>query len=57
VPVIMVSPWVEPGSVFNQEYRHICLYYFPGWPKAHLCMTNSAEAGGQDRSPRPQATQ
>jgi hypothetical protein len=57
VPVIMVSPWVEPGSVFSQEYRHICLYYFPGWPKAHLCMTNSAEAGGQDRSPRPQATQ
>ena len=22
VPAIMVSPWVEPGSVYNEEYRH-----------------------------------
>jgi hypothetical protein len=21
----MVSPWVEPGSVYNQEYRHTSL--------------------------------
>ncbi len=22
VPAIIVSPWVEPGSVYNEEYRH-----------------------------------
>lgn len=22
VPAIIVSPWIEPGSVFNEEYRH-----------------------------------
>jgi phospholipase C len=25
VPAIIVSPWVEPGSVYNQEYRHTSL--------------------------------
>jgi phospholipase C len=25
VPAIMVSPWVEQGSVFNEEYRHTSL--------------------------------
>ncbi|HSZ36939.1 MAG TPA: alkaline phosphatase family protein [Acidimicrobiales bacterium] len=25
VPAIVVSPWVEPGSVFNEEYRHTSL--------------------------------
>jgi phospholipase C len=25
VPAIMVSPWVEPGSVHNEEYRHTSL--------------------------------
>ena len=25
VPAIMVSPWVKPGSVYNQEYRHTSL--------------------------------
>lgn len=25
VPTIIVSPWVEPGSVFNEEYRHTSL--------------------------------
>jgi phospholipase C len=25
VPAIMVSPWVEPGSVYNDEYRHTSL--------------------------------
>jgi phospholipase C len=25
VPAIIVSPWVEPGSVFNVEYRHTSL--------------------------------
>ncbi len=25
VPAIIVSPWVEPGSVFNEEYRHTSL--------------------------------
>ena len=25
VPAIMVSPWVESGSVFNDEYRHTSL--------------------------------
>src|SRR5689334_1199098 len=25
VPAIMVSPWVEPGSVYNEEYRHTSL--------------------------------
>ena len=25
VPVIIVSPWVEPGSVYNEEYRHTSL--------------------------------
>jgi phospholipase C len=25
VPAIMVSPWIAPGSVFNEEYRHTSL--------------------------------
>jgi len=25
VPAVMVSPWVEPGSVYNDEYRHTSL--------------------------------
>jgi phospholipase C len=25
VPAILVSPWVEPGSVYNDEYRHTSL--------------------------------
>jgi len=25
VPAILVSPWVEPGSVFTEEYRHTTL--------------------------------
>ncbi|MFG1626415.1 alkaline phosphatase family protein [Kribbella sp. NPDC049227] len=25
VPAILVSPWVEPGSVYNEEYRHTSL--------------------------------
>jgi phospholipase C len=25
VPAVIVSPWVEPGSVFNEEYRHTSL--------------------------------
>src|SRR4029453_17976496 len=25
VPAIIVSPWVEPGSVYNEEYRHTSL--------------------------------
>jgi phospholipase C len=25
VPAIMVSPWIEPGSVYNDEYRHTSL--------------------------------
>jgi phospholipase C len=25
VPAVMVSPWVEPGSVYNEEYRHTSL--------------------------------
>ena len=25
VPAIVVSPWVEPGSVYNEEYRHTSL--------------------------------
>jgi phospholipase C len=25
VPAIMVSPWVEPGSVYNEEYHHTSL--------------------------------
>jgi len=25
VPAVIVSPWVEPGSVYNQEYRHTSL--------------------------------
>ncbi len=25
VPAIIVSPWVEPGSVYNDEYRHTSL--------------------------------
>jgi len=25
VPAIIVSPWVAPGSVFNEEYRHTSL--------------------------------
>ena len=25
VPAIAVSPWVEPGSVYNEEYRHTSL--------------------------------
>jgi phospholipase C len=25
VPAIMVSPWVEPGSVYNDEFRHTSL--------------------------------
>ena len=25
VPAIIVSPWVEPGSVHNEEYRHTSL--------------------------------
>jgi phospholipase C len=25
VPAIMVSPWVAPGSVYNEEYRHTSL--------------------------------
>ena len=25
VPAILVSPWVEPGAVYNEEYRHTSL--------------------------------
>ena len=25
VPAIIVSPWVEPGSVYNEEHRHTSL--------------------------------
>jgi phospholipase C len=25
VPAILVSPWIEPGSVYNEEYRHTSL--------------------------------
>jgi phospholipase C len=25
VPAVIVSPWVEPGSVYNEEYRHTSL--------------------------------
>ena len=25
VPAVLVSPWVEPGSVYNEEYRHTSL--------------------------------
>jgi phospholipase C len=25
VPAVIISPWVEPGSVYNQEYRHTSL--------------------------------
>ncbi len=25
VPAVMVSPWVEPGAVYNEEYRHTSL--------------------------------
>ena len=25
VPAVIVSPWVDPGSVFNEEYRHTSL--------------------------------
>ncbi|MGA9159253.1 MAG: alkaline phosphatase family protein [Actinomycetota bacterium] len=25
VPAILVSPWVEPGSIYNEEYRHTSL--------------------------------
>jgi phospholipase C len=25
VPAILVSPWVESGSVYNEEYRHTSL--------------------------------
>lgn len=25
VPAVIVSPWVEPGSVHNEEYRHTSL--------------------------------
>jgi phospholipase C len=25
VPAILVSPWIEPGSVYNDEYRHTSL--------------------------------
>jgi len=25
VPALIVSPWVEPGSVYNEEYRHTSL--------------------------------
>ena len=25
VPAVVVSPWVEPGSVYNEEYRHTSL--------------------------------
>jgi phospholipase C len=25
VPAIVVSPWVEPGSVYNEEHRHTSL--------------------------------
>ena len=25
MPAIIVSPWVEPGSVYNEEYRHTSL--------------------------------
>jgi phospholipase C len=25
VPAIMVSPWVEPGTVYNEEFRHTSL--------------------------------
>ncbi len=25
VPAIMVSPWIESGSVYNDEYRHTSL--------------------------------
>jgi phospholipase C len=25
VPAIIVSPWIEPGSVYNEEYRHTSL--------------------------------
>jgi phospholipase C len=25
VPAIVVSPWVESGSVYNEEYRHTSL--------------------------------
>jgi phospholipase C len=25
VPAVLVSPWVEPGSVYNDEYRHTSL--------------------------------
>lgn len=25
VPAIIVSPWGEPGSVYNEEYRHTSL--------------------------------
>ena len=25
MPAIIVSPWVEPGSVYNDEYRHTSL--------------------------------
>jgi phospholipase C len=32
VPAIIVSPWVEPGSVYNEEYRHTSLI-------ATLCKT------------------
>ena len=32
VPAIVVSPWVEPGSVFNEEYRHTSLIATLGKP-------------------------
>jgi phospholipase C len=25
VPAVLVSPWIEPGSVYNEEYRHTSL--------------------------------
>jgi phospholipase C len=25
VPAVIVSPWIEPGSVYNEEYRHTSL--------------------------------
>ena len=58
VPAIIVSPWVEPGSVYNEEYRHTSLIATLrktwGWVmRSPSGMPRPARSSTSSRSPRP----
>jgi phospholipase C len=58
VPAIIVSPWVEPGSVYNEEYRHTSLIATlrKAWGlvrSSPSAMPRLAPSTTSSRSPRP----